>query len=1441
MNGQGSPPLTRSNSFCAGLRAAQNVCLCALMLVWSLLISQTHSQTLQPLSTTQAELKTETSQPPVDPTNVGLQPNHNEQSPVERALQPDPNPQPPTAGASTNGLIAVPSSTSPDDSIRLRLSWGGEARQWTGRIRLTEGTFSNLQPLGLTADAAGSVIPIGDHIEIQHGSPTNYGGVDISVPCIEGAALQIELEDLNDSGIQIRETFLLSDLLHLSVTRELTANGSRFSISRVPGDKIPVRLARSHVILEPREPFEFHFHANRTEFASQTVNSRVRLQSCLTDSKGSSGGGMGAGGFNAVAGLGAGSSGTDVIKPFQFETDSNGSSLAQSIHFTAPAEEGVYLLTIELTTPWQQAAFKSRPTLTRQIQFVVLSPHAPRTDKTAAWKLLTTIDSTRESVEPQHSRVNSSLMNPVRRHQPVQTILGNPHRSPVSIGDQTMMELQPGGWQAIPIQVDQFDAPHRIEIEYLADQPAAIGISLLEANALGQIPNYGIDSGVLVPESLIAIHAASEERIKRLHRFHFWPQERLCYLLIANRSPKHPCTIGNIKLFAGPERLTDGAANGSAYEHGSSPSPAQAERRSFMAFCESGLFSKNMGARESLDEQTGQSFDDWVTFYQGANRLVQHLKVNQYTGAFIVVGGEGSSLYPSKVTGNSPRLDMGTFFSHGQDPVRKDVLELLFRMFEREGLQLVPAIVPTGPLPELEQALWEQQLREQHQGASRRTSIRPVHWNGSVSTRESASDRPIYNPLSESVQHLLTSMVDELAERYADHPSFTGLSIVARPDSYAALPGQQWGYDEETISRFWLEKTGREIESSDRNEVLRQLTGEHLEAWMNWRAQQMANGYRAMTTRLRERVPNARLFLSPVDLFRNEELNAAFTPSLHTSTDFKRQMLRVGWDAGQLAEIDGLTILKPKRIAYNHSLASNRIEIHLNNNRQMDEFFSQADSAGDLHINRISWAHFSQLQEMEPFRNQGGPLMRLQPFSPSDHWARQKFLNSLRANDCQILVEGGPHLSTSQNESLEELIRTFRQLPAVRFSEVPLNSPMNGSNQTVFPVVVRQQNAADHTWFYAVNASPWPVRLKLNSQINSTDLEWISDPPPSWKDRDGSTTTSNVTGANARTLELELEPLSLIAATVPSSRTIESYEFELPTDAANRLRKQVYVLQSKLQRATQVPAIPVLQNPDFDVDGQPTISGWQMSSGNEAAISLGQADAFNGSGYLKIRNEGAETAWIRSNAFSLTPTGRLSVSVWLRTENPAQQPPLRISIEGASDGSGYYRFGAIGALSPNPQSNQITRQWQRFAVHFDDLPIERLSSVRIGLDLMGQGEVEVDHFEIFDRWFDERDSKAITQRLASCGPLLANPMTFESCRVLLNSYWLRFLDEHFEDRSVNQMASRTADPPPTDAASDKPSDTNNEDSTTHSADGSEPNQRPLLRRLRRNGNRGSLN
>ena len=71
-------------------------------------------------------------------------------------------------------------------------------------------------------------------------------------------------------------------------------------------------------------------------------------------------------------------------------------------------------------------------------------------------------------------------------------------------------------------------------------------------------------------------------------------------------------------------------------------------------------------------------------------------------GVILSVAGEGSSLYPSTSLQPTPHVRRRQFFETGQDPQQKDVVEMLLRMCDRAGIQFIPAVRFTTPLPELE-------------------------------------------------------------------------------------------------------------------------------------------------------------------------------------------------------------------------------------------------------------------------------------------------------------------------------------------------------------------------------------------------------------------------------------------------------------------------------------------------------------------------------------------------------------------------------------------------------------------------------------------------------------------------------------------------------------------------------------------------------------------
>ena len=265
-----------------------------------------------------------------------------------------------------------------------------------------------------------------------------------------------------------------------------------------------------------------------------------------------------------------------------------------------------------------------------------------------------------------------------------------------------------------------------------------------------------------------------------------WPRTSSPLLLLTNRRNGSRAQFGKIRLSAGPSRLP----------RAFSPSDPPPERL-LAGYLNRPLFTSDFSASESLDPFTGRSLTDWQTFYEGGTRLADYLNSVGYNGVMLNVFSEGSTIYPSKLLEPTPRWDTGAFFDHGQDPSRKDVLELLLRLFDREHLKLIPTLQFATPLPELEALL--------RTGGRESDGIQLIGPAGSPWTDVQPSHHgmePYYNPLDERVQRAMLAVVHELVDRYGKHSSLAGLGVELSVHGYMQLPGDLWGLDDQTIHRF---------------------------------------------------------------------------------------------------------------------------------------------------------------------------------------------------------------------------------------------------------------------------------------------------------------------------------------------------------------------------------------------------------------------------------------------------------------------------------------------------------------------------------------------------------------------------------------------------------------------------------------------------------------
>ncbi len=658
----------------------------------------------------------------------------------------------------------------------MRVAWGGGAeRQWHGSIAIDQGSLRMVRPLGIVADAPGSIWSDSDRLmEIRQRSARAYDGVDVEVFGAPDAKLTVTLTP-DGNGRAVASEMKLAEVAAKIHRQALDDHENQLLVRRSPGDVLRISTLRDPLIFLPGETWRLDVQPWTLPVAPGTT---VNLKCHLSPARATGDVWTQVTLFKtpavetpaaapAAAAPGGGPLGTEAQPaPIPLE-------------IKLPEREGIYDLVLEAS---ERTALRwSKSISERRVQIVVLAEHAPQQPSdTADWNVVMEID-------PANPRWYERFKTLTKISGIVPTPLDSGGTQIVQdpLGRMAQLAAQPRGaephWQAYPLSVAKPGTPHRLEIDYPADLPQTLGISIVEPNAAGTIGPIGLDSGCYVPDD-----ASPAESRWAKHSLTFWPRTTAPVLLLTNRRESTRAMFGKIRLFAGPAQLP--RAFGAA---------AAPPERLIAGYLDRPLFAANFSASESLDPFTGRSLTDWQTFLEGATRLAEYLNSVGYNGLMLSVYSEGSTIYPSPLLQPTPRFDTGAFFDGGQDPLRKDVLELVLRLFDRQGLKLIPALQFSTPLPALEAIV--------RTGSPDSVGIQLIGADGQPWTETNPARHglaPYYNPLDERVQQAILAVVHELVARYGHHPALAGLAIELSADGFSQLPGEAWGLDDRTIKRF---------------------------------------------------------------------------------------------------------------------------------------------------------------------------------------------------------------------------------------------------------------------------------------------------------------------------------------------------------------------------------------------------------------------------------------------------------------------------------------------------------------------------------------------------------------------------------------------------------------------------------------------------------------
>lgn len=1216
-------------------------------------------------------------------------------------------------------LLVCANATAADvaPSVRLRIAWGGgEARQWGGTVRLDQGSVIGVASLGIEPDQPGSSWVLDGAAVHQSRSSSTFGGLDVELEAPLAATVEVQLQATQQPAITpVRVT--VAELIGQDFNQTLDETGNRLSIRRTPGDQLRVKLDRESLVFAPGEAWRVEI---MPWMLGVEPGKKLRVHLALV----------------------ASANGREQWSQDRDHTIGTPQQPGDPIvlETTAPEREGVY----ELRILAKNQGLRSRLTLQsdiaeRIVQFVVIDPL--KVLKGAEPLFAKVVD-----IDPTHPRWWERLTNirwiPAPRRGPLNSNNSQPfqHELGMLVQLAPREERRQASWEAYPLPIENPGLPHILEIEYPSNVPQSLGVSIIEPNAVGEVVPIGLDSGVVVDNE-----ASDQAAQWAKHRLVFWPKTESPLVLLTNQRDDTAAVYGKIRVLAGPQRLPSRRTEENVSTSG----------RLWAAYLDRPLLPENFSAVQKIDRWSGRCLDDWTTFYQAATRTADYLEYAGFNALVLTVAGEGSSLYPSQVLDPTPRHDTGVFFNTALDPVRKDVLELIAQEFDRRELSLLPAIQFNTPLPKIEALLRSGTDTEGMQlvGADGRR-YRPGHGSSGTWT-------PNYNPLDSRVQAAMLEVVSELVTRLSGHPSFKGLALDLSADGFAQLPGPNWGLDDRTISQF-TEETGLQPPGTGPDRFARRASflAQHQAAWLQWRASILTSFYERLRDEVRRSDPNASLLLCGTRLFDSPELMSALRPALPRRQAPEQVLLAAGIDVTQCRDIEGMIVLRPSLGGHDDSSRFQATALSWGESATVDRLFATAKHPASLFFHPPHQMRLSSFDAKSPFDTTYTWLVTQS--SPSGWANRQRFAHSIARADTQLMVDGGWLLPMGQEAALVDMAATFQRLPATRFETF---------DEAPQPVTLRYLVENGRTYIYALNDSPWqaPLSVGLNLSRNAVVTDLSS----------GALIELERSGSQGL-WEFELEPYELRALRIDSDQvSIEGVDVQLPEELRQVLHNRIQNLANQAAVLGQQPAVEMLTNPSFErpprEDG--SIEGWATSTNSLQKPPLKlvaiEKGAHEGDRCLQLESAAAGLR-LTSPAIERPTSGRLSVSVWLRVEDPRQQPTMRLALVGKYRGQEYFRYAELG-----PRSNvaRLSDSWSQFLFPVTDLPLEGLTDLRVQFEIINAGKVWIDHVELFDLWFTDSERVELLKLVTTAGLRLENQQ-YADCLQLLEGYWPRFLDEH---------------------------------------------------------------
>lgn len=721
------------------------------------------------------------------------------------------------------------------------------------------------------------------------------------------------------------------------------------------------------------------------------------------------------------------------------------------------------------------------------------------------------------------------------------------------------------------------------------------------------------------------------------------------------------------------------------------------------------------------DPETGRRITDWTTILTAGKKLVTELRARKGDVLILGVSADGVTLTPySGEAYRSTLIDNGRLRFAAVDPFPKDILELLFRECDQQGCTLIPELNLNGVDEQLEQK------RFRDPSSRNRIDLRNQAGNTWTETHPGSALGAHYDPLAPEVQQRIEELAAEIIVRYQHHRSFGGIALALHGETWACLPGVNWGLSQKASSVPSSAVTkGLPVTGSEDSPGI-------APARIALRCRSIAELYSRISRRLDQSRQDQKLYLTLDKLL-----------STASSREDAVHLLRAGQSLENLFPFSGI---EPKLLAKESSIHLLRPYLFdPRENVSPEEAILLASFNGSPAITQSFQGSHAILLASAALTAQPTATGNGRPQAdPSRFWA-------------QVLGHGDVHelfatWSVCQDLGMKQErspSRTLHQLPGRR-SQI-----LNGVSQ---PLSVQKIIATDETWLLVINESPLPVTWEFQT-VGTLKAPLVKVP-------------GQGTGLQKRDKEegwtWTLNPYDIQVCRVPtSSFELSSTRVVIPAEQLSRISQRIDQLEKSFVAIRErTPAEKyLLPNADFEQETEQPAQppGWNYDFQTNPVPRLDPLNPRSGKHSLKLHCENAAVVTkVTTFPLSLNGEKHLAVSLWMRAAQPDSQVRLVFSGPQFHDWS---------------RSTEITcgADWQHYVFRITDVPGE-LKQATLGIQLSSVGSIWIDDVEMFPQRITPNDERQLTRNLSAIR-LAWQEQRYTDCLRLLEGYWARFLTD----------------------------------------------------------------